>query len=157
MTSRMFAASIVLLGIGSMVAPTGTSARSGGLVAAPSLSTRGAVRPFVGPPPSARMSLRPGMPREFPAHIRDFRMSRFGDHRGPGFPLWWGYASYVPNYYSSEYAAPYEVPPYAYPPIEVFPERSRPIVAHPLECRTDTQKVPSETGGERTINITRCY
>jgi hypothetical protein len=153
MTSRMFAASVVLLGIGAMVAPVETSAGSVGLVAGPSLSARGAVRPFVGPPPSTHTSLLPGLLREFPGHMRDFRVSRFG----PGFPLWWGYAFDVPNYYPSEYAAPYEVPPYAYPPTEDFSERSRPVVAHPPECHTDTQRVPSEAGGERTINITRCH
>jgi hypothetical protein len=157
MTSRMFAASIVLLGIGSTVAPVETLARSGGLIAATSLSARGAVRPFVGARPSAHTSLAPGMTREFPAHIRDFRLSRLGDHRGPGFPLWWGYASYVPNYYPSEYAVPYEEPPYAYPSIPNFSERSRPAVIYKPGCHTDTQAVPSETGGERTINITRCY
>ena len=93
------------------------------------------------------------MIREFSAHTRDFRTSRLG----LGFPLWWGYPSYVPNYYPSNYTLPYEVPPYAYPPIEDLSERSRPVVAHSPECRTDTQKVPPETGGERTINITRCY
>jgi hypothetical protein len=149
----MFAASIVLLGVGAMITLVETSARSGGLGAAPSLSARGAV----GAPTSGHTSLRPGMPRAFPAHIRDFRMSRLRDHRGPRFPLWWGYAPYDPNYYPSEYAGPYEVPSYAYPPTENFSERSRPVVAHPPECRTDTQKVPSEAGGERTINITRCY
>ena len=153
MTSRMFAASIVLLGVGAMVVPVETSARSGGLGAAPSLPARGAVRPFVAAPAFAHTSLPPGMTREFPGHIRDFPMSRLG----PRFPQWWGYASYVPNYYPSEYSVPYEVPPYAYPPPQDFSERTRPVVAHQPECRTDTQKVPSEAGGERTINITRCY
>jgi hypothetical protein len=153
MTSRIVAASIFLLGIGSIVAPVETSAGSGGLVTAPALAAPASIRPFLGAPPSAHMSMPPRMSREFPARIRDFRLSRLG----LGFPLWWGYPSYVPNYYPSDYTLPYEVPPYAYPPIDNFSERSRPVVAHPPECRTDTQKVPSETGGERTINITRCY
>ena len=84
-------------------------------------------------------------------------MVRRADRRQPGFPLWWGYASYPPDYYPYEYAAPYGDLPYAYPPMENFSERSRPVVAHPSECRTDIQKVPSETGGEHAINITRCY
>jgi hypothetical protein len=87
MTSRIFAASIALLGIGAIVAPVETSAGSGGIVAAPSLSARGAIRSFVGAPPAARTSLPPGMTRALPAHIRDFRMLRLGDHREPDFPL----------------------------------------------------------------------
>ena len=157
MTSRMFAASIVALGIGAMVAPVETSAGSGGLIAAPSLSARGAVHPSVAAPSFAHTSLRRGMTGAFPTHVDGFRMSRPGDRRGPGFPMWWGYAPSVPNYYPSEYVAPTGESPYAYPPTENFSERSRPVVTHPPECRTDTQTVPSESGGERTINITRCY
>jgi hypothetical protein len=77
------------------------------------------------------------------------------DHRQPGFPLWWGYAS---PYYPSENAAPFEQPFY-YPayPQDNWAERSRPVVTYEPGCRTDTQKVPSESGSERTIHITRCY
>ena len=156
MTSRMFAASIVLLGLGSMVAPVETSAGSGGVIAAPWFSARGAVRPSIAARPSVHSAMR-GMTGAFPAHIGSFRMSRLGDHRRAGFPVWWGDAPYVPNYYPSEYAAPYAELPYTYPSIENFSERSRPIVTYQPGCSTDTQKVPSETGGEHTIHITRCY
>ena len=176
MTSRMFAASIVLLGIGSMIAPVETSARSGGLIAAPSLSARGAVRPSVAATPSVRTSLPHGMTGEFRArtgefrahtgefraHIRDFRMrdfrfARFGDRRRFGFSPWWGYAPYPTDYYPSEYAAQYGAWPFGYPPMENFSERSRPVVTYQPGCRTDTEKVPSESGGEHSITITRCY
>jgi hypothetical protein len=174
MTSRMFAASIVLLGIGSMIAPVETSARSGGLIAAPSLSARGAVRPSVAAPPAARTSLPQGMTGgfrahtgEFRAHIRDFRtrdfrMARFGDRRRFGFPPWWGYAPYFTSYYPSDYGAPYDDPPYAYPPAASPPtenssERPRPVVVYQSGCRTDTEKVPSATGGEATVSVTRCH
>jgi hypothetical protein len=150
MTSRMFAASIIALGIGLMVVPIET-ARSGGLVAASSLTAQSPVRPSLAP--RAHMSLR----RDFPAHMRGFRMSRLQDLRRRELPLWWGYAPDYSNYYPSEYAAPYAEPPYAYQPSADFSERSRPVVFYQPGCRTDTQKVPSETGGERTINITRCY
>jgi hypothetical protein len=158
----MFAAGIVFLGIGSMIAPVETSAGSVGLIGAPSLSARGAVRPSFATPPLARTSLPRGMTGEFRAHIRGFRMSRFGDHRRPGFSQWWGYAPYVTGYYPSYYGAPYEDPPYAYPPTEYpptenFSERSRPVAIYPPGCSTDTQKVPSVTGGEATISITRCH
>ena len=181
MTSRMFAASIVLLGIGSMIAPVETSAKSGGLIAAPSLSARGAVRPSVAAPPSLRTSLPHGMTGEFRArtgefrahtgefraHIRDFRMrdfrfARFGDRRRFGFSPWWGYAPYFTSYYPSDYAAPYQDPPYAYPSTEYPPtenssERPRPVVVYQSGCRTDTEKVPSATGGEATVSVTRCH
>jgi hypothetical protein len=157
MSSRILKAGIVVLGVGAMVAPVAASAESGGLVAAPSLVARSAVSPSFATPLFSHRSPAPGMSGEFPRHMRGLRMSEPGDRRGPGFPLWWGFGSSVPNYYPSAYVAPYVAAPYAYPPLENFSERSRPVVARPPECRTDTQKVPSETGGERTINITRCY
>jgi hypothetical protein len=154
MTSRIFAASIVVFGIGAMVAPLETSARSGGFAAAPSLAARGAVRPSVATPSFAHVFMPHRMTGGI-ATIRGFHVSRLGDHRGRDFSPPWGYA-YVPNYYPSEYAVPNEDRPYAYP-AENFSERARPIVTHEPGCRTSTQTVPSEAGGERTINITRCY
>ena len=78
-----------------------------------------------------------------------------------GFPFWWTYAGgapyYDPDYYPSDYQPNYGLPATAYPPFEDYPPQRRPVVPHEPECRTDTQKVPSEAGGERTINITRCY
>jgi hypothetical protein len=151
MTSRIFAAGIVVLGVGTMTAPVATSAGSGAPLAAPSSVAPSLVRPsFAGPLPAHGLSA-------FPAHMRGFRIPERGDRRGAAFPLWGGYASSVPSYYPSGYAAPYAEPVYIYPPTENFSERSRPIMTRPPECRTDTQKVPSEAGGERTINITRCY
>jgi hypothetical protein len=151
MTSRMFAASIVLLAVGSMIAPVETLAESNGFIVATSLPARGAVRSSVTATLSAHTSLPRGMIGEFPTHLADSRMSRPGNRRGPGFPLWWGY----PSYYLSDYVIPYQESPYLYPPTENFSERSRPI--YQPGCRTDTQTVPSKNGGEHTINITRCY
>jgi hypothetical protein len=149
MTSRIFAAGIVALGVGAITAPVSTSARSG--APAPSFVAPSLVRPsFAGPLPTHGFGA-------FPAHVRGFRFSERADRRGAAFPLGWGYASSVPSYDPSGYAAPYAEPMYTYPPTEYFSERSRPILTRPPECRTDTQKVPSEAGGERTINITRCY
>jgi hypothetical protein len=92
----------------------------------------------------------------------DRRVARFGDRRRFGFPQWWGYPPYVTSYYPSDYAAPYEDPPYAYPPTEYpptenFSERPRPVVVYQSGCRTDTEKVPSATGGEATVSVTRCH
>jgi hypothetical protein len=83
-------------------------------------------------------------------------MARPGDRHGDtGFPLWWA-GSYLPSY-PYPYADPSGEVPYAYPLMENFSERSRPVVTYQRTCRTDTQTVPSESGGERSINITRCY
>jgi len=156
MTSRMFAASIVLLGVGSMVAPTVTWAGSGGFIAAPLVPAGGAARPSISTrvfgPTSARLRLAGES-----ARLGDFRLSRRVDRRQPGFPMWWGYAPYPTDYYPSEYAAQYGAWPFGYPPMENFSERSRPVVTYQPGCRTDTEKVPSESGGEHDITITRCY
>jgi hypothetical protein len=159
MSSRIFAASIVVIGIGAMIPPVETSAGSAPLAAAPMV--RPGAPPHVAAPPSARRFVPRGT-GAFPRIDGFHRMSRLGDGRGQVFPQWWGYASTFPDYYppayaAPEYGAPYGEFPYVSPPYVNFSERSRPIVAHAPECRTDTQKVPSESGGERTINITRCY
>jgi hypothetical protein len=137
-------AALVTLGIGTMIAPDETSARSGGFTAAPSLSAHGSVRSSFASPHSAL------------GHMRDFRTARLGDRRGGvGFPVWWA-GGYLPSY-PYGYADPFGEVPHAYPLMENFSERSRPVVTYQRACRTDSQTVPSEGGGERTINITRCY
>jgi hypothetical protein len=158
MTSRIFAASIVVLGIGAASLLVETSAGSAPLVAASAL-----VRPGAPPPVAAPSFAHRFVPRGIGAFSRMdgfHRGSRFGDGRGQAVPLWWGYASTFPGYYppyaAPEYLPPYGDLPYASPPYVNFSERSRPVVAHAPECRTDSQTVPSESGGERTIHITRC-
>jgi hypothetical protein len=151
MFSRIFAAGIGVLGIATTVAPVETSARPGGFAAASSLGSRGFVRPSIARRFSAHTFRPEGM-----RQINDFHMSREGERQSPGSPWWWGYGSDFPGYYPSGYAAPYGEFPYPYP-AENFSERSRPIVTYEPGCRTETQTVPSEGGGERSINITRCY
>ncbi len=134
-------ATVVSLGIGMTVLPVETSARSGGFVAAPLPSARGPIRSSFAPLHSAF------------AHMREFRTARPGDRHGDtSFPLGW---ANVPSY-AFQYADPSGEIPYSYPPTENFSERSRPVVTYQPGCRTDTQQVPSESGGERTIRITRC-
>lgn len=157
MTSRLFAVSIVLLGIGSIVAPAETSARSGGFGAAPAIAARGVARPSVSAPFFARTSPRPGMTGDLRARAAEFRMSRRVDHRQLGFPLWWDYAPYPTDYYPYEYGSPYGDLPFPYPQMDGFPDRPRPVATYQPGCRTDTQKVSSESGGKHSINITRCY
>src|SRR5215471_1589134 len=162
MHPRAFTAGILAIGIGATALPTDTWARAGGFVAAPSVMARGAgphaaaphfaaspVRPFVRPP----------LNHGFRAPMNGFRFSQFRGRHERGFP-WWTYAGgapyYDPGYYPSDYLPSYGLPATSYPPIEYYPPQGRPVVPHEPECRTDTQKVPSEAGGERTINITRC-
>ena len=159
MIFRIFAASIVVLGITTMAAPVETSARSGGFVSASSLGARNLVRPAIATPFSVH-TFRPGAMRP----LNGFHVARQEERRSaerqsaerqsPGSPWWWGYGSDLPSYYPGEYA--YGGFPYPYP-AENFSERSRPIVTYQPGCRTETQTVPSEGGGERSINITRCY
>ena len=148
MISRIFAAGIGVLGIATMAAPVETSARPGGFVAASSLGARSFVRPSIATPFSAH-TFRSERMRQ----INGFHLSREAERQSPGSP-WWGDASDLPSYYPSGYAVPYGGLPY---PIENFSERSRPMVFYQPGCRTETQMVPSEGGGERSITITRCY
>jgi hypothetical protein len=159
MTPRALAASILALGIGAMAQSTDTWAGTGAHVAAPAFAAR-SVRPTFAPP-SVRLFGRQPVHDGFRAGMNGFRLSQFrGRHefdfrRQAGFPWWWGYTSGVPYDlpydYPSEYGSTYELPATPYP------QPSRPVVIHEPGCRTDTHKVPSEAGGETTINITRCY
>jgi hypothetical protein len=152
MTSRMFAAGIVVFAVAAS-GETG-AAWAAGFVSVPSLPARSAVGPAVARVPFAHTFQHRGMVGSFPLRLNGSRVARMRDDRQLGFPLWWGYASNP-----SENVAPYEQRTYAYPayPIENWEERSRPVVTYEPGCRTDTQKVPSDSGGEHSINITRCY
>jgi hypothetical protein len=92
---------------------------------------------------------------------RDFFFRR-GERREGEFRRWAGFwgddypYDYYPYDYPGEYPASYNEPsyPYSYPDVSP-PERYGP--RPPLHCDTNSQKVPSEKGGETTINVTRCY
>jgi hypothetical protein len=150
MIFRIFAASIVVLGIATMAAPVATSARSGGFVSASSLGARSFARPAIVTPFSGH-AFRPEGMRPFLARHAERQNA---EHQSPGSPWWWGDGSDLTSYYPAGYA--YGGFPYLYP-AENFSERSRPIVTYQPGCHTESQKVPSEGGGERSINITRCY
>jgi hypothetical protein len=153
MTSRVFAASVVVLGI-AMVAPIETAARAGGFGAA-SPSAAGVARSSIAGARFAHMSPQHGFATSLPGHVNGFRMT---GERNRRFPLSWGFDS--PFYYPSDYGVPFEQPYYGYHPAypaDNWAERSRPVVSYQPGCRTDTEKVPSESGGEHTITITRCY
>src|SRR6266567_6553162 len=141
-------AGIVVLGFGSMAE---MSAAADGRLARSSFPLVSPGQPL--PPPAP--AFVPPQARGFRAHIGAFG---FGHNTHfLRFRPWWG----APPYVSSgdapwDDAAPVGSIPLAYPPFENFSERSRPPVFYRPGCRTDTQKVPSESGGEVTINITRC-
>ena len=65
---------------------------------------------------------------------------------------------YGPSYYPPQYYVPSETPASGEEaPAERPVAPYRPAAIYPPGCVTQTQKVPSESGGERTVNITRCY
>jgi hypothetical protein len=106
----------------------------------------------------------------------------FGRHRssdGGGAGLWGigsgdyssygdysGYGNYYPYYDSSGYGRPspypYGRPPYPpaanYPAADSAPDAQRVIFLVPYRpgCDSETQNVPSVSGGERVIRIVRC-
>ena len=163
MNPRAFAAGVLAHGIGATALPTDTWAGAGGYVAAPSLMARGVGHQTAAPHlavSSARPFVRQPVNNGFRAPMNGLRFSQFRGRHERGFPWWWTYANGAPydypSYYPPEYLPTYGLPATAYPPIE-YPPQSPRVVPHEPECRTDTQKVPSEAGGETTINITRCY
>jgi hypothetical protein len=139
MLHRMIAASIAVIGVSVLAVPL-----------AQGFNQRGAGLPLVNPgkpipkPPSGG-----GMHPHFGAFHNFRRHEEFAN----GFPLWWG--GYASDYQPTETTTP-EAPLFYYPPRD-FADRSRPQVFYDPGCRTDTQTVPSEAGGTRTITITRCY
>jgi len=154
MTLRALAAGILVFGIGAIPSSDSWAAPGGHVAAAPAFAAPGA--------PVMRSSPLMAHPRMNGAfHFRvgamhGFRFSRFRDRFAPGFPSWWGYASAGPYDDPADYVQTYGTPTVAYPPFQGFPQ-TQPLTPHVPECRTDSQTVPSEGGGQRTINITRCY
>jgi hypothetical protein len=151
MVSRMIAAGIALLGASCLAAPLAISAGpnvgvSAGVNqrAAPSLPLVDPGKPIPNPP---------SPPQSGGHHHFAFRSPRGHEPFEPGTPFWWGYAGYAPAYYPQLEVAPVAASAYEVPP----QERSRPQVFYQPGCRVDAVTVPSESGGMRTINITRCY
>jgi hypothetical protein len=116
----------------------------------------------------------------FVAHGRFFareRVHAIGSHRLALPPdqfsksksvWWWGfdatgfdatgpYAYYYPPYEPSGGAAAGELPAPPPPTAGDGAPHAKPVVIYRPGCRTQTQTVPSEFTGTRTINITRCY
>jgi hypothetical protein len=153
MIRTIAAGCIAILGVGLVLAPTATSARSGGFAAGGALSFHGAFRPtFVRPafaPPQAVVGnvAAARRPAFFGSRLRHRRQF------GPPPTLW----------DSAGYAAGYDQDPLTYPATDDPGAYNAPVqprivyVPPPPGCRSDSQMVPSETGGQRKITIVRCW
>jgi hypothetical protein len=66
--------------------------------------------------------------------------------------------SFPYDYEPSDYVDPYDQASSADPDMitGAVPDGVNPVVVHRQGCRSQTMTVPSETGGERSINIVRC-
>jgi len=128
-----------------MLAPIEASARAGGFGGARG-SAPGGIHTMTAKP----SGIHPGRAMRF-HHRRPFRH---------GEPLQWD----LPYSDSADYSAPYTV---WYGPLPDEPT-ARPVVGtaatprhisavdRPSICNSQTMKVPSESGGERAITVTRC-
>jgi hypothetical protein len=159
MTYRMLAASLMVLGIGSICAP----AAAGASAATPLF--RGALRPSA--PVSAHVTA-PIMAHRFVGQTRgpwvsgrdwiskDSWISHRRGHREVAFPVWTGFPGYDPYDYPAENPALIAEPPYPYANPDV-PSLERVDPSHIPRCSTVSQKVPAAKGRDITINVTRCY
>jgi hypothetical protein len=145
---------VLLLGVGLVLAPAATSARSGGF-AGGRASFQGALRaapirpavaipqPAAGNAAAAQINVHPQVP---------FRHRR---HFGAPVAGWDG-SGYETGY--GQGPAPYLYPGLGFDEPGADGARGRVVyVPPPPGCRPDSQVVPSETGGERKITILRCW
>jgi hypothetical protein len=147
MTPRIVASGCVaVIGFGLMLAPVEASARGGGFGAPRGLIGPGAFHPTIAKP----------------SGIHPFHAKRFY-HRGPfryGAPLLWGTPYWYPVDTSPLYAAPYDQFVDDQPPFSAAGPGPTPrhisVVARPRVCNTQIVTVPSESGGQRAITVTRC-
>jgi hypothetical protein len=151
MTYRMCAAGLVVLsGLGWVLAPAGAGAAAGGFAGA-----GGFHGGFRSPAPAFTHSGASMPARRFVVQRNAF-FFRGREHRDGELRRWAGYGIGYGPYDPGAYPASYDEPsyPYAYPDA---PPAERYMARPPLHCTTDAQKVPSEKGGETSINVTRCY
>jgi len=141
MITRVYAAGLVaMLCLGSVLAPDEAFARGG----------------FGG----RSFGLSPGfhapaLRTPFLAHRR-IGFERLRRHDGLGVPLTvLGGAAYGPSDYVDPYFRPADAEPDIVP--GALPGGGNPVFVYRRGCRTQTVTVPSEDGGDRAINITRCY
>jgi hypothetical protein len=110
---------------------------------------------------AAAFSTRPALdhmpPIQRQTHRDDFRFLKARGRDLAGLPVWNGYG-YLPDVASSqsEYIAPADSGA-AFERTEPYAEPYGQPRARVPDCRTDSQRVPSEKGGRVTVNVTRCY
>ena len=150
MLRTLTAGFVAVLGVGLVLAPAATSARSGGF-AGGRASFQGA-HPTVGVPQAPVGNAGAGRRHAFSAS--PFRHRR---HVGSSATVWEGagYAGYDAGYDQG----PLPYPAVADPTADGAPIRERVIYVTPPPpaCRSDSQMVRSESGGERKITIVRCW
>jgi hypothetical protein len=156
MVVRTYAAGlVVVIGVVFVLASNEACARSGGF-GARSFSVASGFRS-----PGLRPNFRPALQPGFRSGLRPgfrpaLRSAFFNRHRsGFGVPLTWPGGSY---YDPSDYGAPYE--PLYFDPSGgegEIPAEVNPVAIHRWGCRSQTVTVPSEDGGESSVNIVRCY
>jgi hypothetical protein len=141
---------VVILGIGLVLAPAATSAKSGGF-AGGRASFQGALRAAPMRPAVAIPQAAAGNAAAAQIHVH--RRVPFRHRRDFGSPVIAGG--------DNGYAAGYAQGPAPYPGFDdpgADGARGRVVyVPPPPGCRPDSQMVPSETGGERKITIVRCW
>jgi hypothetical protein len=174
MISRIYTTGfVVIFGVGAMLAPNETFARSGGFGGSGGIGGRSfqASSSFR---PSALQSQIHVSPRNLrpPIHITSpIAPSRLhqrnlgfgvplGSRLGIGVPLAVPVGSFPYGGYDvpPDYAEPFYQPSYADPDAVTggIPDDVHPVVVHRPGCRSQTVILPAEDGGERTINILRC-
>jgi len=180
MVSRILAGAAALVAIGSFAAPVAVSAKgaSGGAFGGHASLGHASPAFHSGMHPGLHPGLQPHGP--FPAHAPFFAhgpfLGHFGAHgigfrrfalrpdRFPGTGWWWTgfdeigpYAYYYPPYTQPGSAAPGDQSAPPPPAAADGTPQTRPAMIYRPGCRTQTQTVPSEFAGTRTVNITRCY
>jgi hypothetical protein len=145
MVIRMYAVGlVVIIGLGLALAPNQAFGRSGGF-GGRSFAIAPAFRPPV---------LQRSLGFRSPALRQSVLLRR---HRfGFGVPL----TGFGGSYYDpSDNANPYYQSSYAYPDMatgDIPVGYSSPVIHH-RGCDSQSVTVPSESGGERSVNIVRCY
>jgi hypothetical protein len=181
--SYPFAALIAILGIGLLLAPADAFARGGGgggMAAGRAVGFRAPVMqpvmPIARPAAISSPALRGPVPMSVPAvrsraatHIPGFRALSLHHRRlfGWALPLTIrgdGYGGYYnPAMYPYQYDQLLYIPSAAtYPATEATetaPATTRvvPVVVRRAGCSSESMKVDSEDGGERSITIVRCW
>ena len=143
MITRVYAAGLVaVLCFGSVFAPNEAFARFGGFGGRSFAFSSGFHAPALRTP--------------FLAHRRAFGFDRLRRQAGlVPLTVLGGSALYGPSDYIDPYLQPLAVEQDIV--TGAIPGGGNPVFVYRRGCRTQTVTVPSEDGGDRAINITRCY